>query len=427
MTRKILRNCKVLDVHGQKVLERRSILIEGPRIKRIGLTEEIAAFEKELPRESVMEVNGELVMPGLIDTHVHLCIIRTDSELDTLAENLRAPETLKVLYGVRHAKATLESGITTVRDMGQGDNLALREAIEKGVVLGPRIVACGWLGMTSGHGEQMASEWRFNTSLREADIGVDGPWEIRKKVRQLVGQGVDFIKTYATGGGYIRHPFYPYWMERPNYTLEELRALVDEAHSAGRRVAAQGLTNPAGTKNAIAAGIDTLEHGLVLDEDDVKQMKAKGIFYVPTLAVTRAMWGGDEEDGMKYLRLERGEAKRFLEEQLASLERARRAGVKIAMGSDSFRVLKHGENVQEMEIRGKAGIPIMEVLVSATKTAAEALGIEHMVGSLEEGKLADLLVVDPDPTKDISVLRHKKNLKMIMKNGEVICSQLWRN
>ena len=130
---------------------------------------------------------------------------------------------------------------------------------------------------------------------------------------------------------------------------------------------------------------------------------------------------------MKYLRLERGEAKRFLEEQLASLERARRAGVKIAMGSDSFRVLKHGENVQEMEIRVKAGIPIMEVLVSATKTAAEALGIEHMVGSLEEGKLADLLVVDPDPTKDISVLRHKKNLKMIMKNGEVICSQLWRN
>jgi imidazolonepropionase-like amidohydrolase len=423
MIRRILKNCKILDVEGQKILERRSILIEGARIQQIGSTEDLAAFEKELSRESVMEINGRLVMPGLIDTHVHLCILRTDSELVTLAENLRAPETLKVLYGAKHAKATLESGFTTVRDMGQGDNLALREAIEKGVIPGPRIVACGWLGMTSGHGEQMSSESRFNTSLREADIGVDGPWEIRKKVRRLVSQGVDFIKTYATGGGYIRHPFYPYWMERPNYTLEELRALVDEAHSAGRRVAAQGMVNPAGTKNAIAADIDTLEHGLVLDDDDVQEMVAKRIFYVPTLAVARAMWGSDEEDGMKYLQLEKGEAKRLLEEQLVSLDRARRAGVKIAMGSDCFRVLKHGENAQELDWRVKAGIPIMEALMSATKTAAEALGIEQMVGSLEEGKLADLLVVDPDPTRDISVLRQKKNLKMVMKNGEVICSQ----
>jgi imidazolonepropionase-like amidohydrolase len=421
---KILRNGRMLDVVHGKILEKRSIWIMGASIKKIGSAEECEAFERKLPREAVFDLKGYLVMPGLIDTHVHLCIVRADSELETLVENLRAPETLKVLYGVKHAKATLESGITTVRDMGQGDNLALRGAIEKGVVSGPRIVACGWLGMTSGHGEQMASECRFNTPLRQADIGVDGPWEVRRKVRELVGQGVDFIKTYATGGGYIQHPFYSYWMERPNYTPEELRAVVDEAHSAGRRVAAQGFTNPAGTKNAITAGIDTLEHGLVLDDDDVQEMKAKEIFYVPTLAVTRAMWGGDEEGGMKYLQLEKGEAKRLLEEQLVSLERARRAGVKIAMGSDCFRVLKHGENAQELEWRVKAGIPIMEALISATKTSAEALGIEQMVGSLAEGKFADLLVVDPDPTKDISVLRHKKNLKMIMKNGEVICSQL---
>jgi imidazolonepropionase-like amidohydrolase len=323
---------------------------------------------------------------------------------------------------MKHARETLESGFTTVRDMGQGDNLALREAIEKGVVQGPRIVVCRWLGMTSGHGEQMASEWRFNTPLREEDRGVDGPWEIRKRVRQLIGQGADVIKTYATGGSYIRHPFYPHWKERPNYTLEELRALVDEAHSAGRRVAAQGLTDPVGTKNAIAAGIDTLEHGLVLDEEDVQGMKAKGMFYVPTLAVAGAMWGSEER--MKYLQLEKGEAKRLLEEQYASLERAHKIGVKIAMGSDCFRVLKHGENAQELEWRVKAGIPIMEALISATKTSADALGIWHLVGSLEEGKLADILVVDSDPTKDISVLRQKKNLKMIMKNGEVICSEL---
>ena len=424
MTQTIIKNCSILDVKAKKVREGRSILINGPRIEKIGTVESFKDLETKLPEGSIYETDGRIVLPGLIDTHVHLCIVREPSISKTVLENLRATETLKVLYGARHARETLEAGFTTVRDMGQGDNLALREAIQNGAVMGPRMVVCRWMGVTSGHGEQMATEWDYNVPLRKEDVGVDGPWEIRKKVRKLVGQGADFIKTYTTSAGYKPHPFYPYWLERPNYTMEELEALVDEAHASGRRVAVAGFTNPIGTKNAILAGIDTLEHGLVLDEQDVGEMRERGIYYVPTLAMTDRIWNVDETEDGEFFQIRKEDAKRYLEAQWNSFKIAREAGVKIAMGSDAFRVMGHGENALEFEIRVKAGMSEMEALVSATILSAEALGIESMVGSIEEGKFADLLVVDPDPLKDISILLDKNNLKVIMKNGDVVCSRM---
>ena len=424
MSQKLLKNCSILDVIGKRVLQGRSILIEGSQIKKIGGMEESGTLEKGLPKGSVFELEGKLVMPGLIDSHVHLSVIQGSSESVTLLENLRATETLKVLYGAKHARETLEAGFTTVRDMGEGDNLALKDAIERGVISGPRIVACGRLGMTGGHQERMSSEWAYNVPIREGDVGVDGPWEIRKKVRKLTGKGVDFIKTFATGGGCIKHPFYPYWLDGRNYTQEELGALVDEAHSAGRRVAAQVLVSPEGVKSAIRAGVDTIEHGVCLDEEDIDEMRRKGIFYVPTLGVIKGMWDIGEGEEIKSLQVEKSDAKRYLEAHQASFRRARDKGVKIAMGSDTFRVLKQGENACELEWLVKAGMSMMEALVSATKIASEALGIDSLVGSVEEGKWADLLVVDPSPLNNILVLRDRGNLKMIMKNGDVICSRL---
>jgi imidazolonepropionase-like amidohydrolase len=424
MPEKILKNCKVLDVENQKVLEGRSILIDGFQIKEIRKVEEGLEQEKKLPRESVFDIQDRLVMPGLIDAHVHLCVLQAASETDTLLENLKASETLKVLHGARNAKETLLSGFTTVRDMGQGDNLALRDAIERGVVPGPRIVACGWLGMTSGHQERMHSEWRFRIRPRQTDAGVDGPWEIRKKIRKLVGQGFDCIKTFTSGSGVIQHPFYPYWLEGRNFTQGELEALVDEAHAAGRRVAAHALASPAGVKLAIAAGIDTLEHGVFLDEEDAARMAKDRIFYVPTMAVVKAMWDVKELEKIKYLQIESERARGYLEAHAESFRRAQAHGVKIVMGSDTFRVLKHGENACELETMVKAGMPEMEAIISATQTASEALGIEHLTGSVEEGKWADLLVVEPSPLSNISVLRERKNLKLIMKNGEIISCQL---
>lgn len=414
----LLKNASILDVNGQKVLEAKSILIEGQRIKKIGSLEEFKAIEQTLPDTSIYDLEKRLVLPGLIDAHVHLAVIQASGVQETALENLRASETLLILYGAKNAAETLNSGITTVRDVGQGDILALKEAIERGVVVGPRIVACGWMGMTAGHQQCMNSEWRFNVAPRTRDIGADGPWEVRKKVRELIGNGVDCIKTFVAGEGYRPHPFFHRWLERPNYTLEEMQALVDEAHMAGRRVAAHSLVSRPGIKTAIAAGVDTLEHGLLLDDDDIQAMQDRGIYYVPTLAVVQEMWHVDEKN--QYLQIEKEPAAAYVRAHLESFAKAREMGVKIAMGSDTFRVLKHGDNACELEWMVKAGMSPMEALVSATKVSAEALGIEELVGSIETDKFADLLVVDPNPLEDISVLRDRSNIKMVMKDGEVI-------
>jgi imidazolonepropionase-like amidohydrolase len=419
---KLLKNASILDVNDRKVLEAKSILIEGQRIRAIGSLEEFKTIEQTLPDTSISELENRLVMPGLIDAHVHLAVIQAAGVQETTMANLRASETLLILHGAKNATETLKSGITTVRDVGQGDILALKEAIERGVVVGPRIVACGWLGMTAGHQQCMNSEWRFNVAPRARDIGSDGPWEIRKKVRELIGNGVDCIKTFVAGEGYRPHPFFHQWRERPNYTQEEMQALVEEAHMAGRRVAAHSLVSKQGTKTAIAAGVDTLEHGIYLDEADIHTMKDRGIFYVPTLAVVQEMWRVDEKN--QYLQIEKERAAEHLAAHLESFARAHAIGVKIAMGSDTFRVLKHGGNACELEWMVRAGMSPMEALVSATKISAEALGIEDLVGSIETDKFADLLIVDPNPLEEISVLRDRTNIKMVIKGGEVIRSMV---
>ena len=430
MPKKMLKNCSVLDVIEQKMMEKQSILIDGNHIKRIGPVEELSSCEKGLSEKLVFDLNGRTVIPGLIDSHIHLCAIQappgeTPIELDTVLENLRASETLRILYAAKNAKETLEAGFTTVKDVGSaGDNLALRDGIEKGLIPGPRIVACGWVTQTGGQGELLSSEWVYNVALREADVGVDGPWEIRRKVRKLVGRGYDYIKVFSTGGGYLKHPWHPYWGDRRNFTIEELKALVDEAHAAGRRVAGHAMANVEGIKNAITAGVDTLEHGIFLDDEDVGEMKEKNIGFIPTMAVFERMWGDDNPDDMPYVHIEKEEAERYLDAHQASFQRAYKAGIRIAAGSDTLRVLKHGENACEIVALVKAGMTEMEALASATIHGADALGVGHLVGSIHEGKLADLIVVDPNPLNDISVLCHRKNLKMIIKNGDVVISKL---
>ena len=421
MEKKLLKHCRILDVNKQRVIEGQSILINDGRIEKVGKPDGFAKMEGKLPQEAVFDVSNQFVMPGLIDCHIHLCVIRDPYETDIVLENLKASETLKVLYGAMNAKKTLEAGFTTVRDVGQGDNLALRDAIERGAIIGPRIVACGWLGMTGGHQERMSSEWVYNVPMRSNEAGVDGPWQIRKKVRELVRRGVDCIKTYTTGEGYYKHPWYPFWLDQRNYTVEELKALVDEAHSAGRKVIVHAFTDNVGVKTGIAAGVDSIEHGVYLEEEDIATMKEKGIFYTPTLAVGIKLFETFASKGMRRMwSVEEGYGKKYPEAHRSSFQRAHRNGIKIVVGTDTYRILQHGENAFELECMVKAGMSEMEVLVSATKVSSEALGLDHMIGSIEEGKLADLLVVSPDPLQDISVLRNKANLKIIIKNGEII-------
>jgi imidazolonepropionase-like amidohydrolase len=425
MKKKLLKNCNILDVIGERVLERRSVLIDGTRIQKIGPANELVSVENQLPKESVLDIGGRLLMPGLIDSHVHLCTVRDPFETDIVLENLRASETLKVLYGAKNAKQTLEAGFTTVRDVGQGDNLALRDAIERGAILGPRIVACGWLGPTGGHQERMSSEWVHNIPMRKIEAGVDGPWAIRSRVRELIRKGVDCIKTYTGGEGYYKHPWYPYWADQRNYTDEELIALVDEAHAAGRKVITHAFIGNAGVKSAIRTGIDSIEHGVFLEAEDIDKMKQKGIFYTPTLAVGIKLFEKASAKGMARMwAVEEGYEKKYPEAHRASFREALKKGVKIVAGTDSFRILNHGENAFELECMVSAGMSEMQALVSATKVASEAVGLENLIGSVEERKLADLLVVDPSPLADISVLADRANIKLLLKNGELISADL---
>jgi imidazolonepropionase-like amidohydrolase len=421
MTKKLLKNCRILDVVDRKILKGMSILVEGPEIRKIGKTNEFGQIEKELSIDAVYEVNDRLVIPGLIDCHVHLCVVRDPGEKDIVLENLKASETLKVLYGSKNARETVEAGFTTVRDVGQGDNLALRDAIERGAIIGPRIIACGWLGPTGGHQERMSSEWVYNVPMRECEAGVDGPWAVRKKIRELVRNGVDCIKSYTTGEGYFEHPLYPYWKDQRNYTMEELNALVDETHASGRKVIVHAHTDKAGIKNAIEAGVDSIEHGLLLDEADTLRMKADGIFYAPTLGVSIKLFELSASKGMARMwAVKDGSETINLAAHKESFKLALKNKVKIVMASDTYRVLEHGENAYELECMVEAGMSEIEAIAAATITAAESVGYEHKIGSIEEGKLADLLVVDPDPLADISVLCDKNNINLVMKNGEII-------
>jgi len=414
---KLLENCRLIDVRAEKVRDGRSLLIKDDRVEKIGPVDAFADTVRQVAAEDRIDCSGRTVLPGLIDAHVHLCVIRAKDVLQTAAANVKASEPLLVLHGARNAVETLKSGYTTVRDVGQGDVLALRDAIEAGVVPGPRIIAYNYLGMQGGHQQCMNAEWRFNLPPRPRDRGVDGPWAVRRRVRELVALGADGIKTFTAGEGLRLHPLDDAWRERPNFTTAELAALVDEAHNAGRRVAAHSLVSVRGVKAAIEAGVDTLEHGIFLDVADVRALREKNIYYVPTLAVVQRMWRPEARGGPQYLAVSAERAAAYLEAHLRSVRLALAAGVPIAAGSDTFRVLKPGENAVELACLVRAGLSPMAALRSATVVAARALGIAAHVGSLEPGKKADLVVLSADPLADISVLRDRQRIEHIMKNG----------
>jgi imidazolonepropionase-like amidohydrolase len=271
----------------------------------------------------------------------------------------------------------------------------------------------------------MSSEWVYDIPMRDNEVGVDGPWGVRKKVRELVRQGVDCIKSYTTGEGLYKYPLYPYWSDMRNYTDEELNALVDEAHSSGRKVAVHAFVDNIGIKSAIRAGVDSIEHGVFIEEEDTLQMNEKGIYYTPTLGVGITIFEAAAAKGMARMwAVEEGLEKKYPIEHAASFKRAYDNKVKIVCGSDTYRILQHGENAFELEAMVRCGMSEMDALTASTYVSAELLGLERFIGSVEEGKYADLLVVSSDPLSDISSLRDKSNLKIIMKKGDIFSSKL---
>jgi imidazolonepropionase-like amidohydrolase len=396
----IFRNGNVIVGTGE-LIEKGTVTINGNIVTLVAPTKKIKPSRKD----KVFDISGKTILPGLIDAHVHLCLDGSPDPMTSISKDSTPGLTLKAAH---HAHQTLEAGVTTVRDMGGRDyvDLAIRDGIESGLLQGPRMICSGKLVcMTGGHG------WQFG---REAS-GIDG---VREAVREQLKMGVNFIKLIATGGVMTKgvDP------GATQFTLEELMAGVEEARKAGRRTAthAQGTE---GIKNSLWAGINSIEHGFFLDDEAIELMLQMNAYLVPTLNAPYQIIKGGVKRGVPRYAVEKSKA--VMKSHFQSVRRAHKSKIPIAMGTDAGTPFNcHGENPKEMELLVKAGLTQMEAVVATTKIASEVLGLEKKVGTLEKGKLADLIVVDGNPLKDIRLLQEKDKILAIMKEGCFYKNQL---
>jgi imidazolonepropionase-like amidohydrolase len=360
------------------------------------------------PDARVIDLGERTVMPGLVDAHTHIALHSGDYDGQILRET---PE-YRALWASVNARKTLESGVTTIRDLGNEGagfaDVALRDAIEKGLVPGPRILAA--IRPVTATGAYRLVGYSPYLQTPAISSAADGVGEVRKEVRLLIAQGADVIKIYMES--FEKKPLRDDILTGAmNYSREELDALVEEAHRAHVRVAAHTYSDEA-AKVAIGAGVDSIEHGLYLSDATFKSMAAKGIYYVPTLMVYE-MWR-DNEIFQPVPEAKREQLANTVREHIASYQRAIRSGVRIAFGTDTFE--KPGTNARELELMVRYGMAPIDALRSATTVSAELLGISDKTGSIEAGKSADIIAVDGDPIADIGAMRH---VAFVMKGGAV--------
>jgi imidazolonepropionase-like amidohydrolase len=388
------------------VAERRDVVleIEGDRIKSVGAA--IPAGAKVLDFGP-----GFTVLPGLIDCHVHLAA-RAD-RYDPIW-SFRTSPLQQAMVATANARRTLEAGFTTVRDLGSAPFLSadLRDTINEGFLVGPRIVASGpGISITGGHGDlnNYAPEVQLNNFPGERGFRIaDGADQVRQTVRAQVKHGVDVIKIHASGGVLSRgdEP------GAPQFTLEELKVAVEEAHKAGRRIAAHAH----GTRSihdAVLAGVDSIEHGSLLDDEDIRLMKEHGTFLDADIYNDDYILQEGAKHGMEAEHIEK--ERRIGRLQRESFARAVKAGVRIAFGTDAG-VYPHGDNARQFFYMVKYGLTPLQAIRSATADAAELLN-RHDVGQLAAGRFADLIVVPGDALKDVRLL---EKVPFVMKGGAVV-------
>ena len=398
----VLWDVRLYDPETGSAAERRTITFEGDTIVAIG---EVAGE----PPADARDLGGATALPGLIDAHVHVASDTSRSPgfgpPPTLHGEPPRPTALGHYILAATAERFLRSGFTTVRDVGayEDEVLVLRAAIDAQLVSGPRVYTCGRIISATGPGGEI-----FRTMYREAD----GPWEMRKAVREQLRRGAEFIKFMATGARSVvlEDP------EPAQMTLEEMRAIVDEAHRMGKRVAAhaEGLE---GTRWALDAGADTIEHGLALHREPVllDAMAERGTVLVPTLSTFHDL---AERFANIFPVVLVDQAKRQLEEAMRTVETARRAGVTIALGYDSG---PPGSSAQELLRLLEAGLSRAEALRAATLGGAAALGRADL-GRLEVGARADAVVIDGRPDEDPSLLARPESIRLVVGRGRVFAS-----
>lgn len=394
---------RVLELRSGKYLDRQTLLIEGERIKAMGSAREI---EPQLPANArVIDLSKYAVLPGLIDAHTHL----TGTPYVHGYPSLGISVPRQALTGAHNAWLTLEAGFTSVRNVGADgySDIALRDAINAGDVPGPRILASGpALGITGGHCDNNLLAPEFHVVGEGVANGVPA---VMAKVREDIKYGSDLIKFCATGGVLSKgdNP------ELEQFSPEEMRAIVAEAHRLGRKVAAHA-HGALGIKDAVMAGVDSIEHGSFIDEEGIRLMKEHGTYLVPTLYL--GDWFLENYEKLHLTEDMVAKAKLVMPAARQNVSRAFREGVKVAFGTDAA-VYPHGLNAREFAVMVKLGLTPLAAIQAATINAADLLGWSDRLGTVEPGKYADLIAVEGDPLSDVRVL---ESVKFVMKGGEVV-------
>jgi imidazolonepropionase-like amidohydrolase len=410
----VIRGGRLIDGNGGSVTKDPVIVVEGKRIKSIGVKGQL----KEPDGAEIIDASKYTLMPGMFDCHLHLAAFNCSSFANYRTAIWEVTPQLQMLYMLFHAQMCFEMGFTTLRDLGRATNrgpfvfeaCAVRDAINAGIHVGPRLHVCGRPIITNSHLDLTLPR----AARRDFDLPftADGPWALRGLAREHMRAGADVLKTSVSGGGGTQD-------EEPdvrNMTLEELVAIVDEGHAFHKPTAAHCFTAES-HKMCVRAKVDTIEHMVFHDKESIAMIKDSGIPVTPTLS--------HRTDHAIEVRAKIGTPRNVLDKMkkiqpytFETFKVMHQAGIKIAMGTDLGPEPEIGTNARELELYVKLGMTPMEAIQTATKNAAEAMWLAKDLGTIEQGKLADILAIDGDPSKDISVLSNKENIRMVMKEGE---------
>jgi imidazolonepropionase-like amidohydrolase len=389
---------RLLDVKSGKMLTNQTIIIQGDKIVSVGGSAQTPAGA------TVIDLPNATVLPGLIDAHTHITFT-TNFGYSRLG--ISVPR--EALTGARNARVTLEAGFTTIRNVGADGfaDVALRDAVNAGDVPGPRMLVSGpALSITGGHCDNNLLPYEYHA----VEDGVaDGVEAVQHKTREIIKYGADLIKVCATGGVLSKgdNP------QSSQYTLEEMKAIVADAHRLGRKVAAHA-HGAEGIRWASMAGVDSIEHGSYIDDAAIAEMKKNGTYLVPTLYLADWFMENAEKIGTPPDLI--AKAKEVMPAARKNVAHAFAEGVKVAFGTDAA-VYPHGLNAREFAVMVKLGLTPLQAIQAATINAADLLGWPDKVGTVEPGKWADIIAVDGDPLQDVTTLQ---TVKFVMKGGEVV-------